>query len=184
MRITQELIVGSPSFYNPLKDRELDLRGMCFSANKRFFVHPHILFLMCVDKKIPAIENLGVTQDQYDTIDFSNNAISRLESFPLLKRLKTLFFCNNRIYYIAPNIGNSLPNLEELVLTSNQLTNLTDLHTLATLPKLRKLSLLDNTVTKRQHYRLYVIHKVPQLKVLDFKKISPKVCVHDIKLYW
>lgn len=39
----------------------------------------------------------------------------------------------------------------------------------------RELSLLFNPVTKRQYYRLYVIHKVPSLRVLDFCKIKDKV---------
>ncbi len=41
---------------NPLQDRELDLRGY----------------------KIPMIENLGVAQDQFDAIDFSDNEIQAL----------------------------------------------------------------------------------------------------------
>eukprot|EP00698_Gefionella_okellyi_P023156 TRINITY_DN7818_c0_g3_i1.p2 TRINITY_DN7818_c0_g3~~TRINITY_DN7818_c0_g3_i1.p2 ORF type:complete len:388 (+),score=116.27 TRINITY_DN7818_c0_g3_i1:1295-2458(+) len=152
MRITPDLIIQSASFYNALKERELDLR----------------------DKKIPSIENLGVTQDQYDSIDFSNNAIPRLESFPTLRRLKSLFFCNNRVYYITPNIGTFLPNVEQLILTNNQLTNLVDLDPLASMPSLVRLSLVDNAVTKRTHYRLYVIHKIPQVRLLDFRKVTQK----------
>uniref|UniRef100_V9ICL0 U2 small nuclear ribonucleoprotein A n=1 Tax=Apis cerana TaxID=7461 RepID=V9ICL0_APICE len=41
--------------------------------------------------KIPTIENLGATLDQFDTIDFSDNDIRKLDGFPLLKRIKTLF---------------------------------------------------------------------------------------------
>jgi hypothetical protein len=35
--------------------------------------------------------------------------------------------------------------------------------------------LLDNLVTKKQHYRLYVISKLPKLKVLDFRKVKQTV---------
>ena len=38
-----------------------------------------------------------VCQDQFDTIDMSDNEIRKVDGFPLLKRLKTLFFNNNRI---------------------------------------------------------------------------------------
>lgn len=31
-----------------------------------------------------------------------------------------------------------------------------------------------NPITAKQHYRLYVIHKLPQLKLLDFRKIKMK----------
>lgn len=47
--------------------------------------------------RIPEIENLGATGDQFDTIDFSDNDIRKLDGFPYLKRLKCLFFNNNRI---------------------------------------------------------------------------------------
>lgn len=47
--------------------------------------------------KIPVIENLGATLDQFDTVDFSDNDIRKLDGFPLLKRLKSLLLNNNRI---------------------------------------------------------------------------------------
>jgi U2 small nuclear ribonucleoprotein A' len=46
VRLTPELIGAAPSFLNPLKDRELDLRG----------------------HRIPVLENLGITKDQNDAI--------------------------------------------------------------------------------------------------------------------
>ncbi len=49
------------------------------------------------DYKIPLIENLGATLDQFDTIDFSNNEIRRVDNFPYLPRIKHLQFNNNRI---------------------------------------------------------------------------------------
>jgi len=36
-------------------------------------------------------------QDQFDTVDFSDNDIRKLDGFPLLKRLKTMLLNNNRI---------------------------------------------------------------------------------------
>ena len=36
-------------------------------------------------------------QDQFDTIDFSDNDIRKLDGFPLLHRLKSLLLNNNRI---------------------------------------------------------------------------------------
>lgn len=47
--------------------------------------------------KIPVIENLGATLDQFDAIDFSDNEIRKLDGFPLLRRLKTLLMNNNRL---------------------------------------------------------------------------------------
>lgn len=36
-------------------------------------------------------------------------------------------------------------------------------------------SLLGNPVTTKPHYRQYVVNKVPQLRILDFRKINMKV---------
>ncbi|BAF08297.1 U2 small nuclear ribonucleoprotein A' [Oryza sativa Japonica Group] len=150
VRLTADLIWKSPHFFNAVKDRELDIRG----------------------NKIPIIENLGATEDQFDTIDLSDNEIVKLENFPYLNRLGTLLVNNNRITRINPNLGEFLPKLHTLVLTNNRLTNLAEIDPLASLPKLQFLSLLDNTVTKQPDYRLYVIHKLKHLRLLDFKKVK------------
>lgn len=53
-----------------------------------------------------------------------------------------------------------------------------DLDPLVNLKSLNTLSLLYNPVTSRPHYRLYLIYKLPQLKLLDFQKIKQKVGLH------
>ncbi|CAN0928435.1 U2 small nuclear ribonucleoprotein A' [Linum grandiflorum] len=152
VRLTADLIWNSPHFFNAIKERELDLRG----------------------NKIPVIENLGATEDQFDTMDLSDNEIVKLENLPFLNRLGTLILNNNRITRISPIIGEFLPKLHSLVLTNNRLVNLVEIDPLASLPKLQYLSLLDNNITKRPNYRLYVIFKLKALRVLDFKKVKAK----------
>nr|XP_027123939.1 U2 small nuclear ribonucleoprotein A' [Coffea arabica] len=152
VRLTADLMWKSPHFFNAIRERELDLRG----------------------NKIAVIENLGATEDQFDTIDLSDNEIVKLENFPFLNRLGTLLLNNNRITRINPNLGELLPKLHSLVLTNNRLTNLVEIDPLASLPKLQFLSLLDNNITKKPNYRLYVIHKLKSLRVLDFKKVKQK----------
>ncbi|CAL5321174.1 unnamed protein product [Camellia sinensis] len=65
-----------------------------------------------------------------------------------------------------------LPKLHTLVLTNNQLTNLVEIDPLASLPKLQFLSLLDNNITKKPNYHLYVIHKLKSLRLLDCHQCS------------
>jgi len=160
-RLTADLILRAPSFINPVKERQLDLRG----------------------KMISAIENLGATQDQYDTIDFSDNEIGKLENFPLLQRLQTILLHNNHIGKIALGLSESLPKLDTLILTNNRLVNLSDLDPLSDLTTLKTLSLIDNVVTKKPYYRLYVIHKLPNLRLLDFKKIKEKERAESVKMF-
>ena len=48
--------------------------------------------------KIPLIENLGATLNQFDTIDFSDNEIRKVDNFPYLPRIKSLLLNSNRIW--------------------------------------------------------------------------------------
>ncbi|KAA8542031.1 hypothetical protein F0562_023183 [Nyssa sinensis] len=161
VRLTADLIWKSPHFFNAIRERELDLRG----------------------NKIAVIENLGATEDQFDTIDLSDNEIVKLENFPYLNRLGTLLINNNRITRINPNIGEFLPKLHSLVLTNNRLVNLVEIDPLASLPRLQFLSLLDNNITKKPNYRLYVIHKLKTLRSLDFKKVKHKERLEAANLF-
>merc|ERR1712242_342734 len=67
-----------------------------------------------------------------------------------------------------------LPNLHTLILTNNSLQELADLEQLTSVKSLTMLSLLHNPVVTRRNYREYVIHKFPNLRVLDFKKVKDK----------
>eukprot|EP00090_Calanus_glacialis_P026496 TRINITY_DN41713_c0_g1_i1.p1 TRINITY_DN41713_c0_g1~~TRINITY_DN41713_c0_g1_i1.p1 ORF type:complete len:252 (+),score=94.97 TRINITY_DN41713_c0_g1_i1:47-802(+) len=150
VKLTPDLIEGAGQYINPIRDRELDLRGY----------------------KIPVIENLGTTLDQFDTIDFSDNEIRKLDGFPYLMRVKSLLLNNNRIVRLGEGLELCLPNLHTLVLTNNSLQELADLEPITSLKKLTLLSLLHNPVVTKRNYREYVIHKFPNLRVLDFKKVK------------
>ncbi|KAK5160463.1 U2 snRNP complex subunit [Recurvomyces mirabilis] len=114
MRLTAELINNSHKGYlNPLKERELDLRG----------------------HKIPAIENLGVAGD-HACIDFTDNDLTTLGNFPLSPRLEALLCARNRISSIQPSLAKSAPNLKTLVLTQNNVSELADLDPLQAFAKL------------------------------------------------
>ncbi|OCH96697.1 L domain-like protein [Obba rivulosa] len=152
MKLTPELIQSVPSTLNPVKERQLDLRGY----------------------KIPAIENLGITKDQHDAIDFTDNAILVLGNIPLLRRLRTLLLANNRISSISASLHLSVPNLTTLVLTNNNVSELGDLEPLKDVKGLRYLSLLGNPVREKKWYREWIAFRIPQLRVLDFQRIRDK----------
>lgn len=59
-------------------------------------------------------------------------------------------------------------------MTSNNMQELKELDPLKSVQTLRYLSLLRNPVTNKPHYRLYVINKIPQLRVLDFQRIKQR----------
>ncbi|KAF4336599.1 u2 small nuclear ribonucleo A [Fusarium beomiforme] len=149
MRLTADLIRDSLSYLNPLKERELDLRG----------------------HRIPAIENLGVA-GPHDAIDFTDNDIQVLGNFPLSPRITTLLLARNRVSSIQASLAKAIPNLTNLVLSSNNLAELADLDTLGSFPRLTHLVLLDNPVSKKENYRYWVLWKCPSVRFLDFAKVK------------
>ena len=172
VKLTDELILRSAFYTNPLHERELDLRAL----------------------RIPEIENLGATRDAFDCIDFSANDISVLGNFPLLPRLSTLLMSGNRISTIAADtLPNSIPNLESLQLSNNrvclsvlhasvmfhhlcfasfQISDFAEIGHLAGLQKLEHLWLVGNPITGAKDYRLRVIRLLPSLRFLDGEKIT------------
>ncbi|KAF2226775.1 leucine-rich repeat-domain-containing protein [Elsinoe ampelina] len=150
MRLTADLISSSPTYINPLKERELDLRG----------------------HRIPAIENLGLAKDQ-DAIDLTDNAIGgSLGNFPVFPRLKSLYLARNRVAQIAPGLGRSLPGLRTLVLTENAVAELVDLEALGECRALTHLSLKGCPVEGKENYRLFVIWLNPSVRFLDYAKVK------------
>lgn len=57
MKLTPELLAQAPSALNPIKERELDLRGEDLPSMRRVCID-----ILLSGYKIPAIENLGVTR--------------------------------------------------------------------------------------------------------------------------
>ena len=164
MRLTADLIERSAAFTNTLGDRELDLRS----------------------NKIPSIENLITTRDLFDTIDLTDNEIKRLENFPRLNRLSSLFLSNNSISKIDDEFFSpkQLPSLKTLILTNNRILDLADLEPLKAFSNsLKHLSLLDNPVTKKPHYRYFVISKLPKIRTIDFKRVRPSEVMAAQKMF-
>ena len=95
------------------------------------------------------------------------NSKSRLIS------LETLLCANNRINILG-NLSFSFPNLKSLVLSSNNLTLLESLIPLSQLKFLETLICLDNPVSHKEHYKDYIISLIPNLRVLNFQKITSK----------
>ncbi|CAL2031181.1 unnamed protein product [Caenorhabditis brenneri] len=149
VRLTTDLFAERPQFVNSINQREINLRG----------------------QKIPVIENMGVMRDQFDVIDLTDNDIRKLDNFSTSTRLNTLYLHNNRINYIAPDIATKLPNLKTLALTNNNLCELGDIEPLAECKKLEYVSFIGNPITHKENYRMYVIYKLPTVRVIDFNRV-------------
>ena len=129
MRLSAEILSQAEQRPNPLGERELILRGLA----------------------IPAIEHLAVTRDAFDTIDFTDNRLLRLENFPRLSRLSSLNCSGNLIESIdANNMKKNVPNITSLTLSYNRMSTLYEVANLGkACPKLEFLSLFGNPVTSK-----------------------------------
>ena len=152
LKLTSEVISHGYQYMNVTKEYELSLRGF----------------------KIINIQNLSATNDQFACINLSDNSISEINILPQLKRLKTLMLINNRIYKIEKDFAINCPFLTNLVLTNNKISDFEQIDNIATCQTIEKLYLLDNVVTKLKNYRLYVIYKIPTLRILDFQRVTKK----------
>ncbi|KAK7723060.1 U2 snRNP complex subunit [Botryosphaeria dothidea] len=149
MRLTAEIIQNALSYINPLGERELDLRG-------RQFTH---------------IENMGAASADIECIDFTDNHIQVLGNFPQRPRVTTLLMARNRLSQVQPGVARTLPSLTSLSLAENNIRELADLDPLGTFSKLVELNLLGNPVTSKEHYRHYLIFRIPSLRFFDFERV-------------
>lgn len=60
------------------------------------------------------------------------------------------------------------------MLTGNMIQELGDIEPLVPLEKLSSLCLMQNPISAKPYYRQYLVHKMPQLKLLDFRKIKQR----------
>lgn len=60
---------------------------------------------------------------------------------------------------IADDLSETIPNLESLILTGNNLQELGDIDPLAKMGRLQVLSLLTNPIASKKYYREYVIFR-------------------------
>ncbi|WWC91066.1 uncharacterized protein L201_006007 [Kwoniella dendrophila CBS 6074] len=162
MRLTPDYVSKAPSHLNPLKERELELRGL----------------------QIPVIENLASHQGSYDTLNLTDNSITVLGNIPNSPRLTAIHAAQNQISSISPSLPPNIPNLVTLVLTNNAISSLATLLPLETLTSLRHLVLRGNPVTQHEHYKEFVVWKVAKgnLHVLDYERIKDSLRESSRKL--
>ena len=132
--------------------------------------------------KVSIIENIAALEDQFDVMDFSDNEIHKLDNFPKLHRLHTIIAHQNYISRIGL-IGEQIPGLKAVILTSNRISHFSELKNLASARALEYASFLENPISARQYYRAYMIHKFPCLKLLDFRKVTRKEREHVKEMF-
>ena len=156
VRLTQEVIASSPQFVNALKEREIDLHDADITLLEGSAAMAHLA--------------------GFDTINLSNNGLSRLEGFPTARhrliRVKTLhLFGNPSLRHIQLDIAEALPLLETLSLQSCGFSAVSQLASLASLRCLRTLVLAGNPIAESEDYLEGIRALLPNLVYLDFNRL-------------
>lgn len=163
------------------------VKSECF-----LLIHPSISFLISrlvteqlIRKKsehnelmIGTLEELSLHQENIDKIEhvqdwcrdlqillLQGNLISRIENLGKLKKLQYLNLAINNIELIE-NLS-KLESLSKLDLTLNFIGDIESVSSLQGNYNLKELILTGNPCTDYPNYRTFVIHKLPQLEVLD-----------------
>ena len=80
-------------------------------------------------------------------------------------------------------IGDMFPKLETLSLISNQISNLNEITKLSKCTKLVRLYLFHNSIVENPEYRIFVISRIPSLKILDFQKVKQSEKEEALRIY-
>lgn len=160
MRLTQDHIARAPQITNPLGDRELDLRG-------------NGLMNLGGDEGA-----LALLQDSFDTIDLTDNFLSKIEKFPKMERLTTLICHRNRLEKVSHDVTISLPNLKNFIADDNEFESLDSLIVFRSFRKLERISMSytlqwkgRNKVSIDDRFRLFLIFLCPTLKLINFQRV-------------
>ncbi|KAL6719253.1 U2 snRNP complex subunit [Lecanora helva] len=78
----------------------------------------------------------------------------------------TVELINNSLSYLNPL------KERELDLRANNFAELADLDVLSKFHRLTHLSLLENPVTRKEHYRYWIIWRCPTVRFLDYRKVK------------
>lgn len=127
------------------------------------------------------IENVGLTGDMYDAIDLSDNEITILTNFPRLERLRMLLLNNNPISRVDEHFSSYVPVLDTLIMTNNRISSFVDLDSICRIETLEILSLAGNPIQRKPNYRLFVISRLPKLRMLDFIRIRQEERIAAMK---
>lgn len=130
-------------------------------------VRPGVLSLR--DSSIPLLENLESLPDIYGTIDLTDNELITLGPLPTLLKLRILLVAKNKISNIQLA---QEPHLHTLSLVDNSIGDYATLEKLRVLVRLENLAINGNPVMLMEHTREFIVWCLPQLKVLNFSRVT------------
>lgn len=173
-RLTEKQLSQTAVRSNALGDREMDLRGLALTSLDALLLSRSILNDDILDKSNAIKSTAYKYLVDVDTINVTDNDLTILDfGVPTLLRFSNIIASNNRLSHLSVNLSKFFPNLNTLILDNNKFTSLSRTGSILSKFKyLRTLSLLNNPVINKNHYRLYLIAKCPRLQTLDYERVT------------
>ncbi|XP_048830995.1 leucine-rich repeat-containing protein 9 [Brienomyrus brachyistius] len=134
--------------------------------------------LYLYDNKISKIENLDKLEN-LEVLWLSNNCIALIEGLDTLWNLRELNLADNAIERVEHSLDPNI-NLQNLNLSGNKISSLKELTSLARLPALKELGLMDpqygtNPVCLLCNYATHLLYHMPGLQQLDTYDVSSRL---------
>ncbi|XP_068091210.1 leucine-rich repeat-containing protein 72 [Hyperolius riggenbachi] len=113
----------------------------------------------------------------------NHNKISRIHFLSMNYRLSELYLDHNELSDITGSLSH-LSSLHTLMLNDNRLTGLKKtVREMRRMANLRVLNLFHNPLAQDSGYRVYVLHHLPSLELLDREPVSQKEREEAFKLF-
>jgi len=152
----------------------LQLEYLCLNENNLCNME---FINLCNELKHLYLDFNEITQIEYvyelknlETLSLCCNKIRLVDNLP--DNLKRLLLASNLIDNLDKQIINKLRNLEEINLANNLINNINIIYKLEALKNLKVLSFSDpnfgeSPISSLNSYRVYTIHYLPQIEILD-----------------
>ena len=150
------------------------LEYLCLNENKLknlnfIYICVNLKHLYIDFNEISEIDFIGELK-HLETLSLCCNQIPLLENLP--ENLKKLLLASNLIEKLEYQNIVKCKNLEEINLSNNLINNINDIYILESLKCLKSLYFSDinfgeSPITNLTNYRVYTIHCLPQIEILD-----------------
>lgn len=162
--------------------RELNLRGNYIENIRPGLTRNRELRMLDLSEnhisRIENLEGLGL-----HTLYLAQNRLTSLEGIGSLKKLQVLNVRHNGITSIGALRAEDIPRMRKLCISENRVSHIEELKGLQDFAFLCDFLLAPNPVEELPHYREQVLHRLPDLRLLDGQHVTAEEKVKAAVIY-
>lgn len=160
MKFTPSVVIDAPTYYVDHFNGRFNIDKCVILRNMQLESDPELMTI-----------SLRHLPHPVHILDLTNNELTEFPNLRDNKDIHTLLLSRNQISQLN---GDYLPHhLTHLVICNNNIISFEQLNGLQNSPKsLRSLQLRGNSVVHLEGYREYVLRLVPNLRILDYTRVT------------